>query len=238
MAHVSYSEREEIRQTARDFSRVPLTYYPDETHGVGPGGQFLAEGNFIVEDGLGVIFPSPVAFENLFASYGYPAGSVPYQPLLSVNADGTVFTNGLVPMGNPQPGGITNYRGEPDPNLSLERVYTSNYAPDTALQLPLERVTGSLFGRYQLSDSAEAYAQLLYADYSTRRRLSPVPANPALIPPTNPFLSSDLKLLLDSRPVPGCAVPFLEAPDRAWPADRGQRPAAPAGDRRGERPPA
>jgi hypothetical protein len=68
-------QREEIRQTARNFSRVPLTYYPDETHGVGPGGQFLAEGNFIVEDGLGVIFPSPVAFENLFASYGYPAGS-------------------------------------------------------------------------------------------------------------------------------------------------------------------
>ena len=209
MAHVGYSEREEIRQTARGFSRVPLTYYPDETHGVGPGGQFLAEGNFIVEDGIGVIFPSPVAFENLFASYGYPAGSVPYQPLLSVNADGTVFTNGLVPMGNPQPGGITNYRGEPDPNLSLERVYTSNYAPDTALQLPLERVTGSLFGRYQLSDSAEAYAQVLYADYSTRRRLSPVPANPALIPPTNPFLSSDLKLLLDSRQVPNAPFRFL-----------------------------
>jgi hypothetical protein len=126
-----------------------------------------------------------------------------------VNADGTVFTNGLVPIGNPQPGGITNYRGEPDPNLALERVYTYNYAPHTALQLPLERVTGSLFGRYQLSDSAEAYAQLLYADYSTRRRLSPVPANPALIPPTNPFPEPDLKLLLDSRPVPDAPFRFL-----------------------------
>ena len=39
-----YSEREQHHQDEREFLCAPLMYFPDETGGVGPGGNFLAMG--------------------------------------------------------------------------------------------------------------------------------------------------------------------------------------------------
>jgi iron complex outermembrane recepter protein len=208
MAYLGYSEREQIDQDARAFSRTPLDYYPDETNGIGPDGRFLATGmrNSITDSGLAIVFSTQPAFDRLFESYGYPVGTVLHQPGLLLNADGTVFTSGFTSVGTEVPGGVANYRGEPDPQLSYDRAYTYNYAPETALRLPLERVTGFLSGHYQLAESAELFGQLLYADYATRRRLSPAIATNVLIPVTSPYITPDLKLLLDSRP--DASAPF------------------------------
>ena len=83
------------------------------------------------------------------------------------------FHVGLTSVGTEVPGGVANYRGEPDPHLSYDRAYTYNYAPETALRLPLERVTGFLNGRYQLAESAELFGQLLYADYTLAEDFRP-----------------------------------------------------------------
>ncbi len=206
MAYLGYSEREQIDQDAREFSRAPLRYYPDETGGVGPDGRFLAMGTPFTDEGGAIVFTAPAAFNRLFESYGYSPGSVPLQPVFSLNADGTVFTNGASTTGNEVHGGVANFRGEPDPHLSYARAYTYNYAPYTALQLPLERVTGFLSGRYRLAESAELFGQLLYADYSASLQLSPTSASFVLVPTTNPYLTPDLTMLLDARANP--VAPF------------------------------
>ena len=101
MAWFGYSERKELDQDARRFSRTPLRYYPDETGGVGPDGRFLATGEFVVEDGVAIVFAKQTVFDELFETYGYPAGSVPWQPTFSLNEDdGTVFTVGGSPTGD------------------------------------------------------------------------------------------------------------------------------------------
>ena len=58
MAYLGYSEREQVDQFARGFSRTPLEYYPDETDGIGPDGRFLAMGmrNSITDGGLAIVF--------------------------------------------------------------------------------------------------------------------------------------------------------------------------------------
>ncbi|MCE3284471.1 MAG: TonB-dependent receptor [Steroidobacteraceae bacterium] len=206
VAYLGYSERDQVMQDARAFSRAPLSYYPDETTGVGPQGRFLAMGDAVTDDGFGVVFAEPAVFDHLFESYGYPAGSVPYQPLMRLNDDGTVFTGGLTAVGTEVPGGVANYRGEPDPVLSYRRAYTYDFAPHTALQLPLERITGFVAGRYQLSDATELFGQLHYADYTASRRLAPAVTSIALVPVTNPHITPDLRLLLDARANP--AAPF------------------------------
>lgn len=212
MAWVGYAEREQIDQDARSFSRVPLSYYPDETSGIGPGGRFLAMGDFATNDGVGIVFADEDVFNELFETYGYPSGSVPYQPGVRLNADGTVFTSGFTAVGTEVPGGVANFRGEPDPNLSYARAYTYNFAPDTALQLPLERVSGFLNGRFRLADSAELFGQLLYADYDARRHLAPATAAIALVPVSNPYITPDLRLLLDSRLAPTAPFRFQQRP--------------------------
>ena len=66
MGYVGYTEREQVNQSDREFSRVPLKYYPDETEGVGRGGAFLATGSGVTEEGTSVVFSSQAAFDSLF----------------------------------------------------------------------------------------------------------------------------------------------------------------------------
>ena len=141
---------------------------------------------------------SQTAFEDLFATYGYPKGSVPNQTQFGFNTDGTVFT-----QGDGTPGSVANFRGEIDPLFFNDRFYTYNFAPVNYLQLPLERV--SVFARagFEFSEAAELYAQGLYADYTADSQLAPTATFfGVLMPPTNPFIPPDLQLLLDSRAEP------------------------------------
>jgi iron complex outermembrane receptor protein len=201
-AYVGYSQRQQINQDARGFSRYPLKYYPDLTDGRGPGGAFLGSGSDITDAGLNIVFANPAVFRNLFASYGYAPGSVPYTAGLIPNADGTVFTIGVG-----TPGSVANYRGEKDPVMYNDRDFgVYNAAAYTALQLPLERTTAYVAGQHSLTGAADAYLQALYTSYTADRQLAPAAAGIALIPATNPYIPADLKALLDSRVDP--AAPF------------------------------
>jgi len=206
MAYVGYTDRSQVNQDDRRFSRYPLQYFADVVDGRGPGHKFLAVGNTVGEQGVAVVFGSPSAFRDLFASYGYAPGSVPYQAGFGLNEDGTLFT-----IGNTAPGSVANYRGPRDPVLYNDRVYSYDAAPFTALQLPLERSTAFLRATYEFSPAAEIYLQSLYADYSATRQLSSTITNIALIPPTNPYVSADLRAMLDSRVNPALPFRFLKS---------------------------
>ena len=143
------------------------------------------------------------AFEGLFATYGYPAGSVPNQTEFGFNTDGTVFTQGDFET----PGSVANFRGEIDPLFFNDRAYTYNFAPVNYLQLPLERVSVFARASFEFSEAAELYAQGLYADYTADTQLAPTATFfGVLMPPTNPFIPPDLQLLLDSRADPSADV--------------------------------
>ena len=78
---------------------------PDDAYIVTPGSTVATE--------EGVAFveaPDPETFENLFASYGFPRDTVPYDDnwLFGSNDDSSLFT-----MGNLEPGSVVNFRGDP-----------------------------------------------------------------------------------------------------------------------------
>jgi iron complex outermembrane recepter protein len=198
MGYVGYTDRAQVNQSDRAFSRVPLKYYPDETHGVGPGGAFLGTGSGVTEEGVLVVFPTPAAFNTVFASYGYAPGTVSYYPAYGANPDGSLFTIG----DDVHAGSVVNYRGAVNPALSNSRFHTYDYAPTTALQMPLDRTSVFLHGTYDFSPTTHGYLQALYSDYSVSRQLAPVAAGVLLVPPTNPYVPADLKTLLDSRALP------------------------------------
>ena len=195
MGYIGYTKREKVTQGDRDFSQYPLVYYPDEKNGVGPRHAFLGSGIGLAEGMPIVLSSNPAAFRNLFAGYGYPPGTVPYQFGFGVNADRTLFT-----VGNNNPGSVANFRGDKDSPVFNDRSYRGfNPAPDTALQMPLDRTSAFSSAKFAFSEQVEAYAQALYADYSVDRRLPPAYAGIALIPPTNPHVPADLAALLASR---------------------------------------
>jgi len=208
VVYVGYAERDQVSQGDRNYTRYPFVYYADETNGYGPGGAFRVGGAGVTEEGYAVIFSNPAVFEQLFGSYGFPPGTAQYYPGVGVNEDRTVFTFG----DGETPGSVVNYRGPIDPVTYNDRLLTYNTAPLTALQLPLERTSLFLRGRFAVSASAEAYGQAIYADYRATRQLAPTDSGILLVPMSNPYLPPDLRTLAESRVNPSVPFRFFARP--------------------------
>ncbi len=216
---VGYADRELITQGDRDFSKYALFYVEPGNGTLGPGNAFLPSGNFFIEEGI-VAFPrsnepSPQEFEDLMGHYGYTAGEaagqVPYQSLFGFNTDGTLFTLGDETYAGTQVLGVANFRGVRDPVTFNDSVYSYNFAPPNALQLPLERKSAFARAEFELTDSARVYAQGLYSDYSVTTQLAPAALfSGVFIPVDNPYVPEDLKRLLDSRPDPSGDIEFYK----------------------------
>jgi iron complex outermembrane recepter protein len=227
VGYVGHADRELVTYRDRDFAKYALTYAGGPGRGtLGPEDSFLPGGSTFIEEGRvqlnGGGRPSEAAFDALMVSYGYAPGEVPYfgppffpgGPLstntqFGFNGDGTVFTAGNFLFSDNQFSAVRNFRGERDPVFYNDYLYSYNFAPDNALQLPLERNTAFLRAEFELSEAARFYAQGLYADYSTTAQLAPTPVGDVFIPVGNPFVPADLKLLLDSRANP--TAPFTLA---------------------------
>jgi iron complex outermembrane receptor protein len=198
MGSVAYSDRALVTQAARQYSRAALGWYGPGTDGVGPGGQFLPQGSANIVEGR-IRFannrPSEDAFNALFETYGYAPGTVPYPQDIAFNTDGTVFTIG----DGATPGSVANFRGVKDPLTYNDRWYTYNYAPWQAMQMPLERTSAFLNGSFEFDEAAELYALGIYANYAVNEQVAPTPIPNVFVPVTNPYISPDLRLLLDSR---------------------------------------
>lgn len=205
IAYFGYADRNAVTLAERDFSRYALGYDGPGNGVTGPEQSFSTFGSFTTPEAKLFIDADPQTFEHVFAGYGFEAGSVPYQDIIAVNDDGTVFTSG-----NGDPGSVVNYRGPRDPVFFNDAFYSYNFNPFNYLQLPLERATTYGRASFEFTPDTEAYAQVLYTDYSADRVVAPTPAFSLFLPRSNPYIPADLGELLDSRADPGADVGFFK----------------------------
>ncbi len=197
---IGYHNRAQINQPARHFSRVPLFYLGPGAGIIGPDSAYIGVGSLAIEEG--VAFPDnpdnpvdPEVFEELFESYGYPAGSVSQRGnAFGFNTDGTLFTTG-----NFDPDSVANFRGQGDPLTSHSFRHNYNPAKTFALQMPLTRRSAYVSTSFELTEDFELYAEGIYADYAVSTQIAPVPLQNVRMPTSNPFIPADFQRLLDSR---------------------------------------
>ena len=205
MAFVGYADRDAITLDERDFSAYVLGFAGPGNGVTGPERSFVPLGSGATAEAKLFMDPDPAAFDDVFATYGYAPGSVPFQQPIAVNEDSSLFTTG-----NGDPGSVANYRGARDPVLFNDAFYSFNFNPYNYLQLPLERTTAYGRASFELGPSTELFGQVLYADYSADLAGAPTPSFSLYLPRSNPYIPQDLGQLLDSRADPQADTPFVK----------------------------
>ena len=89
--------------------------------------------------------------------------------------------------------------------------------------MPLTRMSAYTSASFDLTDDLELYAQGIYGDYTVNTQLAPVPLQGVVMPASNPYIPSDLKLLLDSRPEPERPIRVRREVDRERSARAGEQ---------------
>jgi outer membrane receptor protein involved in Fe transport len=190
MGAVSYFDREGVFGGARDF------FLGKGIAGVLRGGVVSAVANNL---------PSQAALNSVFnGQYGATTTPIRNQSL-GVNRDGTLFTSTSP---------ILNLRyADHDPYI-VDGTSRVGYPLGETFYLsaPLERISGFGTASFDVTPSITVYAQGLYTTYSsswTRNGNTATSATAvALIPVTNPFISPDLRTILNSRPDPNAPINF------------------------------
>lgn len=208
-----YSKREGMIKSQRPFSAnatSTTTFFPE--------GVWFTPGNS----------PTQAAVDQVFGTYGVAAGSVPASSnLIGFNTDGTLFSRGV--FNNPNFNVENwRYPVDLGVNSDLfPDMYSYNFDAVNILTLPLERKTFSTKFDYQLTKKLRVFSNASWTNYETQTALAPTPfptvqtqgpdgtvasratsslvtpgsfvANQIIIPVTNPFISDDLRALLNSR---------------------------------------
>ncbi|MBX5461879.1 MAG: TonB-dependent receptor [Steroidobacteraceae bacterium] len=191
---LSYDDRDAVLQGDRAFSAVALG--PDLTPQGSPTAPF---GRF---DRSLSNLPDQAVVDQVFARYGVAPGAVSATNFLGFNPDHTLFDIS----------GAENFKGDTsDPGFNPASV-NYNFAPVNYLQLPLTRRQIAGFGNFQLSESAESYARLIYTTYNADTQLAATPITGVSIPVTNPNIPTDLAEILASRPDPDEPFTFRTRP--------------------------
>ncbi|WP_109807758.1 TonB-dependent receptor plug domain-containing protein [Sphingosinithalassobacter portus] len=189
----SYLERDTASQHQRSF-------FDDEN------GTSSPTSGLIIQSGtnpFGFGAPASVAaYRQLFAN-GYGTAVPPVSSSYMLNADRSLVGRT----------GAINLRDDPATGyLVSDGVVRQRSLYDSTLQLPIERYTG--FGRaeFAISDALTAYAQFNYATYTTNQLsgsgvLQSV-VEPIQIRADNPFVTSDLRVLLNARPRPNAPITY------------------------------
>lgn len=115
------------------------------------------------------------------------------------NNDGTIFSHSKA-LNFKSPGGI-EYDGFYAPGSN----YLFNTGALNYLSLPMERWNVYSAGRYTVSENLEFYGEALFNQYEASQELAATPAASSTgfrAPATNPFIPTDLKNFLNSRPNP------------------------------------
>ncbi len=208
-----YSDRQSLIKSQRAFAGFALS-----------STSFLPEGNYF----SGGNVPTQAAMNAVFAGYGVAAGSVANNGQIGFNLDGTLFSVGTFrnpldvknfryPIDS-----SVNQPYFPD-------VYTYNFDAVNLLVLPLERRSVMAKINYEVSKLFQPFGSFGYTRYKAVTALAPTPiptvnfrnpGDPAktaqqvgtnlvvngqqvtqllIIPTTNPFITPDLRTLLNSR---------------------------------------
>lgn len=138
--------------------------------------------------------PSQAVVNSVFAGYGVAAGRVNRLGLFNFNPDGTLYNGSS--SGSTLATTLFNYRG-PGP-------VTSPYGYDTNdggyLTLDQSILNLGLLGDWQVADGVEAYTRIAVSRVENTRQLSPAQNSALTVPVTNPFIPTDLRTILASRP--------------------------------------
>jgi outer membrane receptor protein involved in Fe transport len=189
----TWSDRDGVLAGDRDFSAVALDWDNDAQQFDPVGSTTIRQGRW---DSVLTNLPTQAAIDTYFAAQdpSYVAGSATPGGNFGFNPDGSIF----------QVSPVVNFTG--DRNEPLQPVndasYTYNFSPVNFLETPLERKT--FFGKagFEVSDSTEVWAQVLWAQYDSDQALAPTPATSLYVRPDNPNIGADLATLLASRPNP------------------------------------
>lgn len=198
VGYLGWSERDEIGKGDRPFSSQASV-----------GSSFFPAGAYVTGPNL----PTQAAVDQVFGRYGVAAGAVPTRGGafgFGFNSDGTIFSTGV--LGSPiDAQNVRTPRNEQARSLFPD-VYAYNFEPFNKLVLPLERTSAALLADYDVNDALAVYGRAFWTRYTAATALAPAPAptdpNPLYpglqvpaftIPVTNPFIPSDLRVLLASR---------------------------------------
>ena len=132
------------------------------------------------------------------------AGAAPSNTF-GFNNNGTLFTyEGARDFVSP--GGI-DYEGWRQPGPLQSANFAYNTGPLNYMILPQTRYNVYGAASYEINPSVEVYTDFLFSQYETANQLAATPASGATtgfrVPATNPFISSELRSVLNSRPNPG-----------------------------------
>jgi outer membrane cobalamin receptor len=179
---LSFNDRDGIYNGARGFSSVS-----------GPSGA-TPLGNTIFDTNN---LPSAAAVSAVVP------GAVPGNTF-GFNNNGTVFTH-QARRDFVSPGGITwDGFARPGPTFSPDLAY--NTGPLNLLVIPQTRYNAFTQVSYEINPFAEVYGDFLFTEYESAQELAASPAAGATtgfrVPVTNPFITPELRSLLNSRPNP------------------------------------
>ena len=141
--------------------------------------------------------PSAAVLQALFTGYGFPGARNPLASNLGFNNDGTLFTQT----------GAVNYQGPADANgyMIIANNVRMPVGQQTNFYNGLNRKTAFLKADYDFTPSLTAYGQFMYVDLSVQTSSGSSLTqfgNLTTVPVTNPFIPTDLRTLLASRPNP------------------------------------
>jgi iron complex outermembrane receptor protein len=185
---LSYLERNEASRNSREFF-------------ANRAGSLAATSGTIVVDGTNPFgagaAANVAAYRNLFLTrYGTPVPTAASS--LIVNGDGTIFgrNTGTNLRDADQYGFVRDAAG----------IVTQRSPFDSTVQLPLQRYTAFGRGEFEVANGITLYGQVNFATYRTDQLSDQgtfqTISTPILVPSTNPFVTPDLRIALNSRPRP------------------------------------
>ncbi len=197
---LSYAKSDPLNGSKREF-------FFDKTPS-----SFIGTGTFIPS---ATNAPDATVLTTLFNGYGVAGARNPLASNLGFNNDGTLFTQT----------GALNYRGTNGSNGYA--IVANNVRMPVGQQIDyingLSRKTAFIKGSFELTPSLEVYGQFMYVDLNTKTAsggsLTQFPTL-TTIPVTNPFIPTDLRTILASRPNPTAAFNwngrYVGIPAKNW----------------------
>lgn len=181
---MNYFTREVLGKGARDFSAQASS-----TTSIFPDGSWNPGTNQPTAAAVASIFGPGVCANN-----GGDAG-------FGFNPDGSIFCTGVA--GNPNRN-IVGYTG-PESAIATAfapDAFSYNFEPDNNLILPLNRWNIYSSVDYDINEYVRAYGNFVFTNYNAEQELAPTPAGGTTgfyIPLTNPFVSPELRTLMQTR---------------------------------------
>lgn len=211
---VEYSDRQGMIKAQRDFAAQATS-----TTTSFPTGSFTNSASNPI---------SQAAVTALFQGYGTPAKDIPTISLLGFNSDGTLFGRGTFNDPRDVANFRYDLSSPANPNLNyFPDFYSYNFDIVNILVLPLERYSAFTRANYEINPSFEVFVQGAYTNYKSATALAPTPVSTGIVnsgdnaasvlnarsplvapgqritgfvvPVTNPFVSNDLRTLLNTR---------------------------------------